>query len=100
MALTLGELKAAIQDKPDDTPVMLLIDGNIKQASAITCAPNGEISVIHTRGGTRKAKLFNTVEDGLICWLHSNGMTNEVIAELLERPLDVVQKRMKKIGLH
>lgn len=99
MPFTIGELKQAIQNKPDDTPIMLLFNGVIKDATGMSFASNDSISIVHSSGGPRTAKHFNPVEEGLIGWLHSNGMSDDDIAELLERPVDAVQKRMKKIGI-
>ena len=99
MSLTIGELRKAITNTPDDATVMLVYEGVLRHAIGITVAPNGAVAVVRGSGNPRKSKHFNTIEDGLIGGLNAMGMSDESISELLERSVDSIKKRKKAIGL-
>jgi hypothetical protein len=77
MSLTIGELRKAIADLPDDASLMLVFEGALRHAAGITVAPNGEVAVIRTQGNSRQSAKFSVVEDGLIGGMDAMGMSNE-----------------------
>jgi hypothetical protein len=96
--MTVGELREALASVPDDAAVMLIFEDVLRHAVGVTVAPNGAIAVIRNRGQSRY-KHYSVAEDGLIGGLSAMGMSNEAIAELLERTSDSIRKRKKSIGL-
>jgi len=97
MSLTVGELRAAIANAPDDASVTLVYEGAMRHAVGVTAAPNGMMVVLRTICSERKAKHFSVVEDGLIGGFASMGMSDDDIAEILGRPTDSVTKRRKTL---
>ena len=99
MSLTVGELRQAIADSPDDATVMMIHEGRMCNVVATKCAPNGKVAVIRSKGNTRQSKPFSVAEDGLIGGLLAMGMSDESTAELLERSVSSIKRRKKTIGL-
>jgi hypothetical protein len=87
------------RDVSDDAAVMLIFEGVLRHAVGVTVAPNGGIAVIRSHRQTRPHKRYSEVEDGLIGGLSAMGMSDEAIAELLDRPPDSIKRRRKSIGL-
>ena len=98
MAITVGQLREKLLDVSEDVPIMLLFEGNVTSAATVAVAPNGAFAIIRGKGEPRKAKHFSTTEDGLIGGLVTQGLPDEVIADLFERPVDSVKKRKKQLG--
>jgi len=93
------DLRNAIANAADDADVMLIHEGMLRPAVGIAVAPNGEVAVIRGLGNTRHAKKFSIAEDGIVGGLTAKGMSDQSIAELLERTVDSVKRRKKSLGL-
>lgn len=99
MSFTVGQLREALADTPDNAAVMLIHDGTMRHGGGIAVAPNGTLAVIHCHETQRKSKHFSVTEDGLLGGLSAMGMSVDSIAELLQRSADSVKRRKKSIGL-
>ena len=99
MSFAVGELRKALANAPDDAAVMLIYEGAMRHAVGVTVAPNGAVAVIRSHGNPRQSKHFSVVEDGLIGGFNAMGMSDELIAEVLERSAESIKKRKKTIGL-
>lgn len=100
MNLTVGKLREELADLPDDADIMILFEGTSKYADQIKVLKEGKIAMIRARGGQRKSKPYSLAEDGLISALASMSISDEAIANLLERPIDGIAKRKKQLGFH
>ena len=97
--MNVGELREALASVPDDAAVMLMFENVLRHAVGVTVAPNGGFAVIRNQGQSRPYKHYSVAEDGLIGGLSAMGMSNEAIAELLERTSESIRRRKKSIGL-
>lgn len=99
MSLTVGELRDALEGMPDTATVHLIFNGVLRNAAGVTVEPKGGITVIRSHGQMKPYKRYSVAEDGLIGGLNAMGMSDETIAELIDRTPESVKRRRKSIGL-
>jgi hypothetical protein len=100
MNMNVGKLREELAGLPDDADIMLLFEGTPRYVDQVKVFKQGNILMIRAKGGLRKSKPYSLAEDGLINALAAMSISDEDIANLLDRPLDGLKKRKKQLGYH
>jgi hypothetical protein len=96
--MTVAELQAELARLNPDEEVWVTITGAFAPVGRLTAVPKAAYVVLRGAGKVPKTDRFTVDEEGILGHLSSLGLTNEAIAEVLDRPAESVKRKRKALG--
>lgn len=96
--MTVAELQAELVRLNPDENVLMAINGTFVPVGRLTAVQKAGYVVLRPTGKLAKSDRFTVGEEGILGHLAGLGLTNEAIAEVLDRPVESVKRKRKALG--
>lgn len=98
MSLLVRDLQARLAGLDPDMEIMVARDGAFAPLLDVKVIPGTARVLLRCKGTSREGSRFSTAEEGIIAYLAGAGVSDEDIADLMERTAASIKRKRKTLG--